>query len=169
MHNAPPVVYPVGRFVMGHVAWLGASLLSAMGLLAWQRWSQPSWTVVLWAGMFWTFCVSGAALWLPRQALSGGRLLWTGEGWFWQSDDDADGDGMQALWLTVGWDAGPALLLWARPMGNGAAAAPAADGRLLSVWVQRSAMPSKWHGFRCAVYSRPKIPQSADALWRERL
>jgi hypothetical protein len=29
-------------------------------------------------------------------------------------------------------------------------------GPWFCAWVSEQTMPSKWHGFRCAVYSRPK-------------
>jgi DNA-binding transcriptional LysR family regulator len=59
----------------------------------------------------------------------------------------------QTVRLTVGLDTGPGLLLWIQSVDEQGRVM----GPLTSAWLQADAMPSKWHGFRCAVYSRPKV------------
>jgi DNA-binding transcriptional LysR family regulator len=58
----------------------------------------------------------------------------------------------QAVRLTVGLDTGSGLLMWLQSVDDQGRVM----GPLSSAWLQADAMPSKWHGFRCAVYSRPK-------------
>ena len=155
MHNAPPVAFPVGRFVWGRLAAVVIALLSAMGLLVWQVQAQTSSAEVLAAWTFWWLCVGGATVWAPRQTLTGGRLFWNGQAWFWQPMEGEH----QGLDVSVGWDAGDTLLLFVRfqdAQGTG-------RGALACAWVNAAAMPSKWHGFRCAVYSRPKTVRSTSA------
>jgi len=132
MHNAPPVAFPVGRFVWGRAFGVLMALLSAIGLLAWPMQAQTSTAEVLAAWAFWCLCVGGAAVWAPRQT-------------------PVDGE-HQSLDVSVGWDAGDALLLFVRFQD----AQGASHGSWACAWLSAAAMPSKWHGFRCAVYSRPK-------------
>lgn len=167
MHNAPPVAFPVGRFVWGRAALLTVASLGAMGLVVWQARGQASGGIVLGAWIFWGVCVTGAALWAPRQALTRGRLFWRGEAWFWQAED---GDSCaqsteQGLALSVGLDLGSSLLLFVRKLntqGQGC-------GLWACAWLSEDAMPSKWHGLRCAVYSRPKAGHTANGLGAERI
>ena len=151
MHNAPPVVYPVGRFVWGRWLLVALCMLSAAGIIAWQMLSLTTGPKLWAACFFWTACALSAALWAPRQALSGGRLGWSGESWFWQADEHPDGH-VQRVAVSVSLDTETRLLLWVQPLDEQGKA----QGRLMCAWLQASAMPSKWHGFRCAAYSRPK-------------
>jgi hypothetical protein len=162
MHNAPPVAFPVGRFVWGRAAWWAMACLGAVGLGAWQMWGQVSWVAVFGAWIFWVLCVAGAALWAPWHTLAGGRLFWSGEAWFWQSEDKHGpvDCAEQGLALSVGLDLGSSLLLFVRRLnaqGQGC-------GPWVCAWLSERAMPSQWHGLRCAVYSRPKRGQAADGL-----
>ena len=152
MHNAPPVAFPVGRFVWGRVLCLAAATLSAAGLIGWQMQSQAATWLVAWAWVLWCLCWVATAAWAPRQHASAGRLFWTGETWFWLAEHDLSAQA-QAVRLTVGLDTGSGLLLWLQRVDEQGRAM----GPLSSAWLQADAMPSKWHGFRCAVYSRPKV------------
>lgn len=151
MQNAPPVAFPVGHFVWGKAGWIGGSLLSASGLIVWQ-WGSGAAQMGVWLGwMFWAGCVGLAAGWAPRQILRDGRLLWSGEDWFWLPNGDATRGDLQRVSLQVGWDTDTSLLLWIRWIDE----TRPHQGPLTCAWLQKSTMPSKWHGFRCAVYSRP--------------
>jgi hypothetical protein len=163
MHNAPPVVYPVGRFSFGPILLVAVCSLSAVGLLSWQIQSLATSAMIWAAWCVWGICVLTAALWTPRQALVGGRLGWSGEAWFWQADGDSAGYA-QAVAVSVGLDSGQGLLLWVQPLNEQGRT----QGRLRSAWLQAGAMPSKWHGFRCAVYSRPKTTALSDGEPKER-
>lgn len=154
MHNAPPVAFPVGRFVWGRAAGLLMALLSVCGLLFWQVQAQTSSAQIVMAWAFWAVCVGGAAFWTPRQTLASGALFWSGESWFWQTPDGDD----HGLELSVALDFGHALLLFVRwHDGQGQARGP-----WVCAWLSQTAMPSKWHGFRCAVYSRPETLAEPD-------
>lgn len=156
MHNAPPVAFPVGRFVWGRIAWLLMSLLSAMGLVAWAMQAQYSSTQLGMAWLFWATCAGGAAVLAPRQMIQSGRLFWNGQAWFWQQPAGED----ISLQVSVGLDVGSGLLLFVRRM----------EGSNLGrktwacAWLVETSMPPKWHGFRCAVYSRPKADAAAQGL-----
>jgi hypothetical protein len=165
MHNAPPVAFPVGRFVWGRALWLSASLLGASGLIVWQQTSGASGAGVLLPWAFWAVCVAGAAVWCPRQHLSQGRLFWSGEDWFWMPDRAAGQGEIQSVSLSVGLDLGFGLLLWLRLTPEGATK----PGPLRSAWLEKQSMPSKWHGFRCAVYSRQMAADSAKSRRHEQI
>jgi hypothetical protein len=152
MHNAPPVAFPVGRFVWGRVLWLVAVTLSAAGLIGWQMQSQVDTSLVACAWGLWLLCGVAAAAWAYRQHASGGSLFWTGDAWFWQAEHSLSAQA-QAVRLTVGLDTGSGLLLWLQNVDDQGRVM----GPLSSAWLQADAMPSKWHGFRCAVYSRPRV------------
>lgn len=152
MHNAPPVVYPVGRFALGRFLFVVVGVLSAIGLFSWQIQCLAT-GPKLWAAWgFWWVSAGAAVVLAQRQTLTGGRLGWNGESWFWQPKADS-AELAQTVVVSVGLDTGQALLLWVQKLdeqGRG-------QGLLQSAWLQADAMPSKWHGFRCAVYSRPKM------------
>ena len=156
MYNAPPVVFPVGRFLWGRVAWLGTVLVlvSAGGLWAWSHLAQISTEQSIAAWSLWCICGVGAAVGGSRQTLSDGRLFWNGQTWSWLPQSGQE----RSLQLTVGLDLGDGLLLFLRlDKGSGQG-----FGHRVCVWVSKAAMPSNWHGFRCAVYSRPKASATLD-------
>lgn len=160
MHNAPPVAFPVGRFVWGRTAWLLMSFLSAVGLLSWSMQAQHSSTQLGMAWVFWAICVGGAAFLAPRQMIQSGRLFWSGQAWFWQPPAGED----MGLQLSVAVDVGSGLLLFVRQLDAPISGRPS----WACAWLVESAMPPKWHGFRCAVYSRPKPDAAAQGLDSDR-
>lgn len=148
MHNAPPVVYPVGRFVWAQAVGWGVSALSALGLAIWQVQSASSFFTAFGAWVFWAACVLGARVWAPRELITQGRLSWTGEAWFYQRKDGVSEEEAQSVRLSVGLDVGSGFVLWVRFMG------PMEQfGRWRCACFSQAQMPSNWHGFRCAVYS----------------
>lgn len=149
MHNAPPVVFPVGRFVWGRrVVWMLA-FCGALGLGFWQLNTDVSgfiWTWALWGTLL------GVALYAPStDILSDGFLVWTGELWWWR---DAQGREIQVE-LRVLLDLGSALGLVLRP-AQGAQRLPPQF-----VWLDSHPIPQMWHGLRCAVYSRRRLEQKS--------
>jgi hypothetical protein len=164
MHNAPPVFYPVGRFPLGPILLVAVCGLSAVGLISWQIQTLATSSMIWAAWWVWGSCALAAALWAPRQALVGGRLGWSGESWFWQANADS-AEQAKGVTVSVGLDSGQCLLLWVQPLNEQGRA----QGRLRSAWLQANTMPSKWHGFRCAVYSRPKTATLPDRVLQERL
>lgn len=155
MHNAPPVAFPVGRFVWGRVVWVAVTLLSVAGMAVWSLQAQTS-SAALWAaGLFWLICVGGATLWLPRQMLTTGDFFWDGQAWSWRPAKGADA----SLVFSVGLDTGDGLMLLVRLRDN----QNFGTRGWACAWFFESEMPSKWHGFRCAVYSRPKADVAAQS------
>lgn len=164
MYNAPPVAFPVGRFVWGRALWLAASVLGASGLVVWHSTSAASGPGVLLAWLFWGVCLAVTALWAPRQNLRQGRLFWSGEDWFWLPDPSVDQGEMKSVSLSVGVDLGFGLLLWVSLLDEESRK----PGVLRYAWLEKQAMPSKWHGFRCAVYSRPSLTDASARAQQDR-
>ena len=145
MRNAPPVVYPVGRFAWGRgvtgalavlagLAWLG--VLCASGASALQLSGQ----------MALSLSVGAVGLWLwPRETRQQGVLAWDGQTWHAQAGECPDGPVQLELTL----DAGRFMLVRWRPVGQSGWA-----GGFRHACLSEADMPSRWHGFRCAVYSR---------------
>lgn len=73
MHNAPPVVYPVGRFAWGIACVWVLVLMGALGLLCWQFLSQAVGALTWWAWSLWLVS-SALAIWMmPNTA-----VIWYG-------------------------------------------------------------------------------------------
>ena len=156
MHNAPPVAFPVGRFVWGHVIFVVLSVCGAIGLGVMQVQAGPSSSLWCLPWLFWLVCMVASLWWGPRQTLSDGRLFWNGESWFWQA---CEGD-PQSSELSVCVDLDSALWLCVQRLDESGLP----SGHAAYAWVQAGSMPSKWHGFRCAVYSRPTLGQDLVRL-----
>ncbi|MDD0810700.1 hypothetical protein PSQ20_10160 [Curvibacter sp. RS43] len=121
-------------------------LLLAWGVqLLWWQWSGGAvWGPVL--GAVFSLLAAGLA-WAQARRLPVGDLVW--DGGLWQLNRQPDGSEDSAAALTVVLDLQWALLLrW-----------PAASGRsaVVWLWVQRAWAPERWHGLRCAVYSRAAL------------
>ena len=147
MHNAPPVIYPVGRFVWGVCGVRALTLAGAVGLLCWQVMSGAMGLTVWLAWALWSVS-STLALWLEsRESSAAGHLVWHGDGWCWQDEQLQE----RAVQLNLLLDGGRTLWVSYR-------LADVSEGPYL--WprfavVAQTDMPLAWHGFRCAVYSRP--------------
>ena len=147
MHNAPPVMYPVGRFVWG-ICGVGAlALTGAVGLLCWQVMSGAVGLMAWIAWALWAVS-STLALWLEsRESSAPGHLVWRGDGWCWQDQHLQE----HPVQLSLLRDGGRTLWVSYR-MAQGL--------EKTNAWPQfaivaQTDMPLAWHGFRCAVYSRP--------------
>ena len=145
MHNAPPVAFPVGRFVWGYAVIFSLAVCGAIGLVVWQSLTRVSPSLVWAAWLFGCVCVLASLYWAPRQTLSGGRLFWSGESWYWQAADEPQ----QCVELSVCVDLNTGLWLVVQRLDESGQP----HGHAAYAWVQARTMPSKWHGFRCAVYS----------------
>ncbi len=148
-HNAPPVVYPVGRFVWGRVVFVFVTVCSASGLVLWQT-EAATRPYGFAAWILWVACSLGTAVLAPRQTLTHGELVWTGEAWVWQFRGHDQRFQEQKVHLEKGFDTGSGLLLWIKLMD----AQGIGRSSLRGAWFYEAQLPSKWHGFRCAVYSR---------------
>ena len=142
MHNAPPVVFPVGRFVWRHAVLWGLALSGAGNLVYWQTNANASTQAGAWA--LWVLCVFGAFFTNVADVVTQGYLVWTGEVWLWRDPKGQETKTELRVLLDVESALGLVLL--------------ADDGhrRWSSswVWLDRRDLPQMWHGLRCAVYSR---------------
>lgn len=141
-HNAPPVVYPLGRspFLGGLllVFWL-AGLFSV--LLWWSVTRQHDWRMLL-AGF--SVLLAGLAARITWDNLPGGQLAWDGDVWRWESPGYQTGAGEHALSVIA--DFQQRLLLRLENQ----------DGARLWLWVEQNTMPERWLDLRRAVYSPHK-------------
>lgn len=141
-HNAPPVVYPVGR--SRFLAWLLIVLWLA-GLLLTLLWyylsRQIDWRMVL--ALAAVLGAGGAARssWAHAPV---GQLAWDGDAWRWESTSYQTG--IAGYELSVVADLQRRLLV---RLENHAHAR-------LWLWVERREMPERWLDLRRAVYSPRK-------------
>jgi toxin CptA len=149
MHNAPLVQYPVGRFAWAvwGCALLGVTAALLTGWLFYEDQLSPAWT--LFSGGLVGLV---AAVWVrsSRRPSESAWLVWDGQGWQWWLDED--GRRVHHLsTLSVQADFQQVLLLHL--------ALQTRDHRATLqkwVWLYKGFAPEKWHGLRCAVYSRLK-------------
>lgn len=146
-HQAPPVIYPLGRLrFLGWLLlglWLAGSLVVLLSLDT----RRPfDWRMVL------TLAVllgAGAAVRSGWNNAATGQLAWDGEVWRWESTGYQTG--IAAHELSVIADFQGLMLL---RLENRASAR-------LWLWVERSALPERWLDLRRAVYSPRKSPTKA--------
>jgi toxin CptA len=153
-HNAPPVVYPLGRS-----RFLGALLLGLWlcGLLLSLLWFLQSGRPTDWRiGLDLAFVAgAGTAAYIGWRNAPAGLLAWDGEVWRWESPGYQAG--VAEYTLSVLGDFQHALLL---RLENQAHAR-------LWLWVERSAFPERWLDLRRAVYSPRRslaAPWAHDSL-----
>ena len=144
--NAPSVDYPVGRFFMSiWVAWTLASI--AIILYVGAHWGRDfsDWRVAYWIPCWMACC------WLLFRYLKSGQspcwLSWDGNKWQIQnlypshsavSEVAANDD------MVVHLDFQKLLFV----------SLQSDKGKRHWFWLSQESFPDRWHGFRCAVYSR---------------
>lgn len=142
MNNAPPVVFPVGRFLWSPRILLVLSLASATGVIFLQRQTDGGNNIWIWA--VWGGCVLSAVFAWSSERRTEGRLVWGGETWWWHDSSGRESE----IQIQVLLDVGSALWVSFQTIP-----APSAL-KTRFVWMDSREMPASWHGFRCAVYSR---------------
>lgn len=142
MHNAPPVVYPLGRSHFQGAALAGFWLSGVLVSVGW-------WLVG--PGFDWrigiamaALVLAGVAAWLGWRSAPVGQLHWDGQVWRWESTGYQAGTPVLALSVTL--DLQHTLLL---RLHNH-------DHASIWLWVHRAALPERWLDLRRAVYSRRK-------------
>jgi hypothetical protein len=142
MHNAPPVVYPLGR---SHFQGVTLAGLWLTGLLVTTGWwlAGPGFDWRLGISMA-AVAVAGLAAWLGWRNAPVGQLHWDGQDWRWESQGYPSGTPVLAL--SVALDLQRTLLLRLENHDNAS----------LWLWAHRAAMPERWLDLRRAVYSRRK-------------
>lgn len=148
MKNAPPVVYPVGRSLLGAMAW---ALLLPVSLWLWQPWQAINLQGLpgLGAGVLQTLLLGLVLAVTHKKPAALKALHWDGEVWH---AERVDGH-MTPVKLRVHVDGGRFLWLSVRALPVLTQARQSAD----PAWwllLQAQANPVRWHGFRCAVYCR---------------
>jgi len=149
-HNAPPVVYPLGRSRFQGWLLLGLWLAGVLLVLFWFHLArQPDWRMALAVA---AVCGAGALAWVGWKKVPSGRLAWDGEVWHWESQ--AYQAGVAGYELSVIADFQKMLLL---RLQN-----PARAG--LWLWAERRVLPERWLDLRRAVYSPHKLAGSSRSL-----
>jgi toxin CptA len=149
-HNAPPVVYPLGRSRFQGWLLLGLWLAGVLLVLFWFHLArQPDWRMALVVA---AVCGAGALAWVGWKKVPSGRLAWDGEVWHWESQ--AYQAGVAGYELSVIADFQHMLLL---RLQN-----PARAG--LWLWAERRVLPERWLDLRRAVYSPHKPAGSSRSL-----
>ena len=138
-HNAPQVVYPLGRSVFLGAALIVIGLTSAAVVGFWIA-SAPvaGWRLWLTLAVFLASFIAAARGW---RAAPVGYLNWDGQLWRWQSRSYLTGESNVQLQVALDFQAA----LWLRLENS--------DGAVLWVWAERSALPYLWMDLRRAVYS----------------
>lgn len=139
MRNAPPVVYPVGRFVWADRVWLVLAVLAVSGPVllmdgygGWRGWTLGSICLI-------TLVLSLG--WRRIEVLRAGQLSWDGQSWYLLDSGQTRDIAVQVL---LCWDSGTGLLLKVSARHQRVAR---------YVWLNRLDRPQQWHGLRCAVHA----------------
>ena len=143
-HNAPPVVYPLGRsrFLGGLL--LGVWFAGMVSALLWCSGSQASsWRLGL-SGF--SILAAGAAARAAWQRMPTGQLAWDGQ--FWQWEGAAGEGGLAQGAVSVIMDIQHGLLL---RLENQA-------GTQAWLWLEKKILPARWLDLRRAVYSPHRQP-----------
>ncbi|MDB5845818.1 MAG: hypothetical protein JWP79_3128 [Polaromonas sp.] len=146
-HNAPPVVYPLGRSSFLGSLLLGLWLAGFFSVMLWCHFTKPmDWRMTL---AF--LCVAGAgiAAGTSWKNMLGGQLAWNGQVWRWESAGYLSGAAEHEVSVIA--DFQNMLLL---RLENQARAG-------LWLWVEQGAMPERWLDLRRAVYSPHKSPAAS--------
>jgi hypothetical protein len=145
MHNAPSVLYPVGRCALPGWLMLALWLLGCVAACATSvagdfHWGQWRWSVLACALLLagWTALRTWRAL--PAQGL----LHWDGHDWWWTQSHSRPSDATVPVRLRVHLASQRHLLLHMQP----------ADGAARWLCLCAATAPTHWHALRCAVYSR---------------
>ena len=138
-HNAPPVVYPLGRSHFQNWLLLSLWLAGLLLVLLWIYFTrQVNWRTVL---ALFAVLLAGVAAYTGAKSAPAGQLAWTGEVWRWESVSYQTG--IAEYELSVVADFQHRLLLRLQNQ---------AQARLW-LWVERQASPERWLDLRRAVYS----------------
>jgi toxin CptA len=159
LHNAPPVVYPLGRSRFLGVLLLGLWLCGLFAIPLWhfQGAGQFDWRLGLIAA---SVLGAGLATGMGWRNAPVGGLAWDGQTWRWESPLYQAGAVEYELCVIA--DFQHSLLLRLDSPGR----------EHLWLWAERRAMPERWLDLRRAVYSPRKLtssPWQHDAQHQEPL
>jgi len=147
-HNAPPVVYPLGRSRFQACLLLGLWLAGLVLVLHW--FSVTRQLDGRMAAALAAVLAAGAAAHGSWKNAPSGQLAWDGEVWCWESSSYQTGIAEQRLSVIA--DFQHLLLL---RLENQAHAS-------LWLWAERRALPERWLDLRRAVFSPCKASRAAQ-------
>lgn len=150
LHNAPSVIYPLGR--SRFLGWLLLLAWGVAGVLT-AAWWHTAAVGDARPGLGWaTWLVAGAFMargWLGSPL---GQLGWDGQHWTWESPVYQGGGNLEAPYVVL--DLQSAVLL---RLDNPA-------GASWWLWAERRALPPRWLDLRRAMYARPRPQVQTDIL-----
>ena len=153
MRSAPPVLVPVGRFVLGH----GLTIALAGLVVLTMGWSWLASGASALPGVVYVLLLLPAAAlswhWAKQEALPAGTLSWDGEDWTYAPSEALGTDDPVPVTVRVLWDAGSAMLVSVRTQAaDGAVQLSGWRGQRFA-WLHAAHMAGQWHAWRCAVYA----------------
>jgi len=147
-HNAPSVVYPLGRSHFGDLFLLGCWLTGLSLVVLWFYTARlVDWRIGL---EIFAICSVGVGIKKYGGNSPVGQLAWDGEAWRWESSGYQTGLAEQTISVVV--DLQDVLLL---RLENQARAK-------MWLWVEKKKMPERWLDLRRAVYSPNKSTDRAQ-------
>jgi hypothetical protein len=149
-HNAPSVIYPLGR--SRFLGWLLLLAWSLTGLLTAAWWhAVAAGDARPWLGWA-TWLLAGFVIARGWHSSPVGQLGWDGQHWTWESPVYQDGGNLEAPHVVL--DLQSAVLL---RLDNPA-------GASWWLWAERRALPPRWLDLRRAIYARPRPQAQTDIL-----
>ena len=143
-HNAPPVVYPLGRSAFQGCLLAGLWFIGLLVLLLWyDRARQVDWRICSGAV---ALSIAGVAAYIGWVNSPAGQIAWDGQFWRWESPGYQTGIAEQQLSVIA--DFQHLLLLRIENQAHAS----------LWLWVERRAFPARWMDLRRAVYSPKRLP-----------
>lgn len=150
LHNAPSVIYPLGR--SRFLGWLLLLAWGLVGVLTVAWWfAAAAGDARPWLGGA-TWLLAGFVMARGWHSSPDGRLVWDGQHWAWESPVYQDGGDLAAPQVVL--DLQFAVLL---RLDNPA-------GASWWLWAERRALPARWLDLRRAVYARPRPEAQTDIL-----
>lgn len=143
-HNAPPVIYPLGRSSLLGGLLLGCWFAGVCAVLLWWQAEQLFDRRMALAAFF--VLLAGLAARSSWRHLPRGQLAWDGEAWRWESLGYQTGVAEHKMVVIA--DFQRRLLL---RLENQA-------GARLWLWLEQKVMPERWMDLRRAVYSPHRSP-----------
>ncbi len=154
MHNAPSVLYPLGRsHFLGCLLLVGWLTAAGVTVSWWRASAVADWRPLLGCAAMLAAAGIMATGWRRAPV---GRLQWDGQRWRWESGVYRSGTALEPPVVVL--DVQFALLL---RLNNQA-------GAVWWLWAERSAWPARWLDLRRAVYARhrPATLQDSDTADR---
>ena len=147
IHNAPAVVYPLGRSRFLGQLLFGFWFAGLLSVAAWLFTSQRfDWRIAM---AFAVVLGSSAAAYLSWRHQPIGELHWDGSAWRWESASYQTGVVEQEIIVMADFQSSILLRLKNPASAN------------LWLWPEKRTFPARWLDLRRAIYSTPKPPAAA--------